>query len=273
MKMRLPLALLALVPVFACGELSEAVRDTIGAEGREDAQQAAASTQAGTLEAALLATLTATIPLDVPETDMAIAARTAGLAAFGPADCAQIVQTGAAITMTFTDCNGPYGISGVSGVANLTFAVEALNSVAVVFTATGLSLNGLTLTVNLSGEVAERDSARTWQLVSSSAANAGNGEVLARAGSFTMTRADDCVVIDGGWTTSIGTRNWATALSGLSRCGDVCPDAGTVVVTGGDADVEGSASAVTVTFNGTNDASWASSAGGLGQISLVCEGE
>ena len=78
-----------------------------------------------------------------------------------------------------------------------------------------------------------------------------------------------CATLDGQWSTKIGSANnsdtWSTGIAGYAQCKAHCPTSGTLTHTGGISKVT-----VTVTFDGSATAKWATSTGRAGTFGLLC---
>lgn len=266
---RLALLLPFALPLAACDE----VLDQIPQEENEEAARAADSTDLGSLEAALLAAATKDVVLGDDADAMAAESVDAAAGIFTPDTCIQAVAAGNTVTWTLDNCSGPYGLAKVSGVANLVWSIPAADSVGVSMTAANLKVNDATLAVNVTGEIRNGPSnSREYTLSSTGGGVTKNNLAVTRTGSFGMKATGSCITLDGNWTTTVGESLWVTAITGFQRCEDACPKAGTVVWTGGDAADEGASEgrAVTITFDGSDKAAWATASGRVGRARLAC---
>ncbi|MFH0900423.1 MAG: hypothetical protein V2A73_07320 [Pseudomonadota bacterium] len=91
-----------------------------------------------------------------------------------------------------------------------------------------------------------------------------HGNSLTRNGSYTLTWTQDCYTLEGSWSRSGAAGTATTAVSDYTRCKGLCPSAGTITHTG----VKGRT--VTVTFDGSDVASWSTSGGLSGTVNLLC---
>ena len=184
------------------------------------------------------------------------------------AGCASVALSGTTLTYTLSECTGRLGLVHVSGtlVAQLT---DGSDGVHIAVSGTGLRANRATLDLDATG-VLGSDGAKCKLVVSTNGSGTtARGNTFSRVGSYTVERdpATACVSLDGQWQLdlSIG-RTRSTTVTGLSRCADACPAAGgTIVHTG----LLGRTA--TVTFDGSDVASWTSSTGRSGTIDLACE--
>jgi hypothetical protein len=262
-----------LIAALGCDELSSNLDDYLPSEANEDAARAADSTDLGSLEAALLAATTEMVDLDATEEQMATEAAEAVDAVLEPAGCVEAVVAGATVTFTLNDCSGPYGLGGVSGVANLAFTVAGLGSVSVSLTAANIEVNNATLGVNVSGGLSANDDGNlVYELISTGGGTTADGLIVTRTGEFGMVLEGGCMTLNGGWTTTIGESAWATTITNFERCDATCPSSGTIVW--GGAELEGTDApegrGVTVTFDGDDTAAWATTGLDFGQTELAC---
>lgn len=270
---RLFTTLAVMSAALGCDELSSSLDDYLPTEANEDASRAADSTDLGSLESALLAATTEMVDLNAAEEQMATEAAEAVEAVFEPAGCVEAVVAGATVTYTLDGCSGPYGLVGVSGVANLAFTVAGLGSVAVSLTAANLEVNDATLAVNVSGGLSTNDDGNlVYELISTGGGTTADGLIVTRTGEFGMVLEGGCMTLNGGWTTTIGESAWATTITNFERCDATCPSSGTIVW--GGAPLEGTEApegrGVTVTFDGDDTAAWVTTSGNFGQTELAC---
>jgi hypothetical protein len=199
--------------------------------------------------------------------DLAAAAVAAGATRFQPAGCASVSASDTTLTYTLNECTGRLGLVHVSGtlVAQLT---DGSDGVHIAVSGTGLKANRATFDLNATA-VLSSDGGKCKLVVSTNGSGTtARGNTFSRVGTYTVERdsATACVSLDGQWQLdlSIG-RTRSTTATGLARCADACPAAGgTIVHTG----LLGRT--VTVTFDGSDVASWTSSTGRSGTIDLAC---
>lgn len=258
--------------VFGCGETLESLTDRLPTHDDDTIQLAVLGMHQGSLETALLAALAADVSIDAGESEMAEQAATRAREVFSPASCVEAVATGPAVSLLFRDCEGPFGISGLDGGANLAFAGEG-DSTAVILTSGSIDINGTSLGLNTTGLMSDNsEGERSWELQTSGAGISGRDPV-SRLGQF-MGRLDgDCLVLRGHWTATIGGAVYPTSFTGFTRCDNPCPSAGTMVLgeVGGSVDDDGRA--MTLTFVGTETVAWVSSDRRVGTTSLKCSGD
>jgi hypothetical protein len=199
--------------------------------------------------------------------DLTAAAIARGAARFQPAGCATVSASGTTLTYSFSECTGRLGLVHVSGplVAQLS---DGSDGVHIAVSGTGLRANRATLDLDATGLLGS-DGAKCKLVVNTNGrGTTARGNTFTRVGSYTVERdpASACVSLDGQWQLdlSIG-RTRSTTVTGLLRCADACPAAGgTIVHTG----LLGRTA--TVTFDGSDVASWTSSTGRSGTVELAC---
>jgi hypothetical protein len=275
------LSLIAALGTAACDEALDAALDTVATEN-EEAQNAVDSMQQGSLEAAVLASImdpvmiSADIPAMIAEAEAALATT------FTPADC--VTSTVAADTMNvvFQDCNGPYGLDGITGGANLSLNTATEAETQLNLAGAGLQVNGATIGLGVTGSATTNgDGNRAYDLITAGTGLTRDNTPVGRAGNFTMTVEGECLVMQGAWTFTIQTDVRAATFNNFKRCDTTCPDSGSMAWAGGEATSEDLASAVgglALTFvGGGNTVSWVQrNAGGgttPGVTRLVCEAQ
>jgi len=192
-----------------------------------------------------------------------------GAARFQPAGCATVSADGTTLTYTLTECTGRFGLAHVTGtlVATLT---DTSAGVDVSVTSTGLKVNRATLDLTATAVLTDVAGTRKLVVATHGAGVGPRGTSFTRDGSYTATHdpATACLSLDGQWALEgQGGRGRSTTVTGLQRCDGMCPAAGGQIVHTG---VRGRT--VTVTFDGSAQAEWSSSAGRTGTVELTCGG-
>ncbi|MFU8804726.1 MAG: hypothetical protein ACNA8W_13005 [Bradymonadaceae bacterium] len=252
---------------FGCGESLESLTDRLPAHDDDEIRLAVLGMQQGSLETALLVALAGEVSMNSGESAMASEAAAKAKDIFSPEDCVDAIATGPAVSLVFRECAGPFGIVGLDGGANLSFAGEG-DSAAVILTAGSLDVNGTSLALNVSGLMSENDeNVRSFEL-QTSGGGVADGEPITRVGQF-MARLDgDCLVLNGHWTATRGGTVFPTSFTGFKRCSNPCPTAGTMVL--GEAGVDSGERALTLTFVGTQTVAWVSTDQRVGTTTLQC---
>ena len=217
-------------------------------------------------EGALLAAMMPVASAAKPGTDPVAVAAEDVPTFWSPAGCATASRSGATVTYTLAGCTGPWGLLDVTGSIAVTY--EAIgDAVRADATATGLEVNGATL--DLAAEaIRSRIGALVEIAVTSHTEGVGAyGTTFTRDGDYVFgVEGTDCWALDGEWATTLGARAWTTTVADYGRCVASCPDAGATIT------FASAASSLTISFDGSDQASWTGSGGGGGAISLACGG-
>jgi hypothetical protein len=268
------LLVLSAASVAACGEdglpnPTDLIPDTENARAAEGVESAHSSS----LELALLAGLTRDVPIGEPA-DMAQEAQGLADGVFIPGSCVTAVAAANTVSYVLQDCSTSLGVAGVTGAASLVFESTTDGTARMIFTATGLQLNGRTLTSNITGEMSTNDqNARTWNSILSSVSTARNEQPQARAGTVLSTLEGECLVMNGSVSTEIERVVWSTTFQNLRRCEGACPAGGTVIYSSADLGEDPTApgiEAITFTFAGESRIAWVEHTGRPGFSSLSC---
>jgi len=205
--------------------------------------------------------------LTVAQIVQAISANAA--ARWNPAGCATVASSGDSVSITYADCSGPHGLVHVTGQLDLTIAITPGSEIQVTAAASGLQVNGATLDINASANYQVSATAHTLTVATDGTGTGPRGADIDHKGNYTVSwdPSTQCGSIDGSWSTDFSNGSASAVRSNdvdLSRCAAGCPT-GTVThdFLGGQT--------LTVTFNGTNEASWATSGGKSGSIALGCQ--
>jgi hypothetical protein len=200
---------------------------------------------------------------------------------FAPAGCGEAVADGTDVTFTLEGCTARYGLGvagklskahsrDITGVYDVSFSEAAgASTVAVDIAGNDVHVGDAVIDMDGTGTYSADGEERTLVLETDTTGISPRGYDLARQGSYTRTwdQATECRTLTGTWDTQVGNRAWETTVSGFSRCADGCPKAGGKITFHGKVrDIT-----VTVTFDGSNVASWESSRGGDGEVELDCE--
>src|SRR6185369_10169955 len=132
---------------------------------------------------------------------------------------------------------------------------------------TGLSINGATMNATSNATYTVNGSAKKLVVQTQGSGVGAFGTSITRNGSYTLSWDDAsmCGALDGAWSTMIGNDTWSTSISNYAQCKAHCPSSGTLSHTGGISKLT-----VTVTFDGSADARWATARGRSGTIALCC---
>ncbi|MGH7284373.1 MAG: hypothetical protein ACRELY_22830 [Polyangiaceae bacterium] len=223
------------------------------------------------------ATLTAAFTLGTgdfthPEASVAAAANVAGF--FAPQSCVT-TQTDAAnlaVNYTLLDCTGPWGLAKISGTLKVVYAAVT-GGISLDVTGTGLQFNAdaphhgsadlhATATVTASGSAREM----TWN--ASLTGTTARGNALSRTASWDMKWrvGESCIALDGSAEGAVADRTLKTEVDDYQRCADECPAAGGKITVDSEKDGE----QVTLSFDGSNVATFTGVDGKLTKIVLAC---
>jgi len=209
---------------------------------------------------------TALTALTVDQVAAKIAANVAGR--WQPSTCATVTQNGASVTITYNDCTGPRGLIHVTGELDLTVSISVAGVISVQGTATGLEVNKAVLDVDVNATLSTNGTMHTLAVTTVGSGTGPLGNDISHQGDYTVTwdSTTQCRTLMGHWATEL-TSSVATASRSndvnLSRCAGGCPT-GTMThhFLGGQS--------LTVTFDGSATASWSTSGGKSGTVTLSC---
>lgn len=227
------------------------------------------SDQTATESALMLATTSGTDGA-ATSNDAAVMAGAGAKTFWQPASCVTATQLNNVVTYKLSDCTGPYGLVHVTGSVAVTYTADAAGIHAAAVT-NGLLVNGATLNLNSQADYTVNGSAKKLVVSTNGGGTGAFGNSITRNGGYTLTWDDAsmCGTLDGSWSTKIGptgnSDTWSTSIAGYAQCKYHCPSSGTLSHTGGISKVT-----ITVTFDGSASAKWATSRGRSGTIALFC---
>lgn len=198
-------------------------------------------------------------------TDAQVAAKiAANVALRWPSGCAVATATGATVAITYTNCTGPRGLLHVTGELDLTVNVALTGVVSVHGTSTGLSVNNATLDIDTDATYGVTGTMHTLTVKTNGTGTGPRGNTIDHNGDYTIAwdTGSQCGSIAGQWSTAIGTASRSNEVN-LMRCAGSCPS-GTIAhkfLGGG---------SLTLTFDGSNVATWSASTGTTGSVQLGC---
>jgi hypothetical protein len=259
MQKRSWMVVMVSLSLVACGRGTEA-------DSADDADESATVSSA---ESALTAELSdeAAQPMSATPEALATSSATRIPNRFKPQGCAVATQSGATVTYVLTNCTGPYGLVKVSGTLVAVYSRASGGGVNVVITGTGLKANDATIDVNSTVVATQAAGVKKAQVTVNGNGTGPRGNTLTRKGSYTITfdTTTECVTVDGTWQTGTARLSGSTVVSGYKRCKGTCPAAGgTITHTSARNEV------VTLTYDGSAVAKWASTNGRSGTVNLQC---
>jgi len=173
------------------------------------------------------------------------------------------------ITVVLDDCTGPRGLVHVSGTIDLTVSVDASGVITVVGNSSDLKVNGANLSFMLTATYGVMGTTHTLAVQTQGTGTGPLGNEVDHNGNYTITwdTNSQCGSIDGQWSTefsnSVATASRSNDVN-LMRCAGGCPT-GTLEhkFLGGQS--------LTVTFDGSDVATWSTSGGKSGTVNLSCQ--
>jgi hypothetical protein len=200
--------------------------------------------------------------------DQLATAIAANITAKWPNACAQVSANGADITVVYNDCSGPRGLVHVTGTLDLTISVSLTGAISVHAAGTNIEVNQAVLDIDADGVYTVSGTQRTLAVTSKGTGTGPRGNEIDHSGNYTLSwdPSTTCGSIAGHWQTDLSNATNAIERSNdltLSKCLGACP---TGMLThhffGG--------ASVTVTFDGSANATWSASTGASGTVALAC---
>lgn len=184
-----------------------------------------------------------------------------------PSGCATATASGANVVITYDNCTGPRGLVHVTGELDLAITVNAVGSISVHGTSTGMQVNGATIDIDADAAYSVSGTAHSLAVTSNGTGVGPRGNTIDHDGTYTLTwdTGSECGSIDGHWQTEIGSLERSNDVD-LSACANKCPSGSlTHHYLGG--------ASLTVAFDGSATATWSTSLGGSGTVKLGCTAE
>jgi hypothetical protein len=228
------------------------------------ATDGAASSRSAQTESVTLAVVARAIPSTGSATAIVAAALRAAGGRFQPPTCfTEIVENDTVIDV-LDDCTGPRGLVHVTGTLTTDHTTDTAG-IHTNTTATALQIGRQTLDLDETTTTSVADGTRTVTVASTSSGTTALGHAISHEAEYTVAReiGTGCSSLDGSWTTTRAARTWTTTATGYLRCSHHCPT-GTLTHT------RPSGATTTITFDGTDVASYARSSGRSGTINLPC---
>ncbi len=259
--MRTLLLCLTFVSLLGCGRSAEL----------DDAEDGDESVSVTSTESALTSTLTDDLgqPMSATGEALAQAAESRIGSRLQPQGCVVATRAGNTVTYVFTDCTGPYGLVTLNGTLVAVYTPHAGGGVQAVVTGTAFRANAAVFDLNATVVATETSGVKRAQVTAQSEGTGPRGGAFTRDGAYTATYdpAAGCVTLDGAWQTKAGLRQASTVVAGYQRCKGSCPAAGGTIT-----HTTARGPAVTLTYDGSATASWATSGGRAGTLTLRCGG-
>jgi hypothetical protein len=202
----------------------------------------------------------------LPATGEQVAARiAANIATRWLGGCATVSATGGNVVVHYNDCTGPRGLIHVTGELDLTISVDASGTITVHATSSDLQVNRADLVIDATATYEVTGSEHTLTVSTNGSGTGPRGNAIEHQGNYTVEwdSTSMCGSLMGTWHTDLGALERANDVN-LTRCVNACPS-GTMThhFLGG--------ASLTVTFDGTNVATWSASTGASGTVNLLCQ--
>jgi len=182
---------------------------------------------------------------------------------------ATVSQSGNDITVTLNDCTGPRGLLHVTGTIDLVVTVDPSGVITVQGTATDLQVNSATLSFDSTATYGVIGTSHTLTVQSQGTGTGPRGTEIDHNGDYTISwdTASQCGSINGQWSTDFSTTTASASRSNMvdiSACVGGCPTGSLVHKFLGN-------QSLTITFDGSNVATWSLSTGKSGTVNLACQ--
>lgn len=261
----LPVFVLLGSSLFACARNSGTNVDSAeGALDSSDSVEAEGNLMSASVDGADMSALTA---LTGDQVAAHIAANAP--ARFTPAGCATATATGSDVKLTLNDCTGPRGLVHVTGELDLTASVSLSGVISVHASGSNIMVNRATLDIDSDATYTVNGTTHTLDVQTQGSGVGPLGNDVEHMGQYTITwdPSTQCHSIAGHWSTELSSSTASATRSNdvnLMRCAAGCPT-GTIThhFLGG--------ASLTITFDGSNVASWSASTGKSGTVNLACQ--
>lgn len=257
------LSLLPLIAIVACSSKTTST-DSSNDDGNE---AAAASAQASHLGEIVFSSVSSQDPT------AAAASASVGNGQLWPAGCATRTKDAnpRVVHIVFNDCTGPFGLAHLNGEMIVTFSAGANGALHSDHQSNGLTVNGKPITHSVSADITVSGATRniTWHGVWNRTNN--NGDTVAHTSdmAIVLDTAAHCRTGNGTAVTTVDAREVDSTIKDYKICRnpdgtDGCPS-GTVTHLH-----KLAGKSVSVTFDGTNQATITGPNGGTVKVGLVC---
>jgi len=173
-----------------------------------------------------------------------------------------VTQGASTVTLAFAGCTGPRGLREIDGKLTVDVTSAGGGAVELTGTAEDLQIGGATLDVDATATYAATSSGASLAVATHSAGVGPLGRSIEHDGEYTVTWTASCVAVRGAWSTEIGEARRSTTAE-LTRCLDQCPTGSLSRDTFG-------GRTITLSFDGTETATWMTSRGRSGTVQLAC---
>lgn len=183
---------------------------------------------------------------------------------FQPMGCLAAQRNGAAVTYTFTNCTGPYGLVNLNGTVTATFSNVTPTARTVAVTGE-LRANRFTLRPNASAQITYMGGTRLATVTLMGGGTSPRGTTWTHSGTYMSTWNGTCLGLSGRVSSAANGATVTMDVASFNRCRGGCPDAGgRVTVT------SSRGASVSVTYSGGATATLTGSRGRSATVSLYC---
>lgn len=261
---RLPtLTFVALTSLISLTSLAACHRGDDDLDGVETAVDSSTLSQAeGSLLASVIDGAGGQAALPATAADVASFIATHAPARYSPSGCVTATQAAASVTLAFAGCTGPRGLRQIDGTLAVNVTSVAGGAIALAGAAQGFQLGGSTLDIDASATYTATGASASLAVKTHTAGVGPLGRSIAHDGEYTVSWTATCVSVQGAWSTEIGEAGRSTTAA-VTRCLDACP-------TGSITRNTFRNRTITLSFDGTDTATWSTSGGRSGTVQLVC---
>ncbi|MGE0546002.1 MAG: hypothetical protein AB7O24_25660 [Kofleriaceae bacterium] len=183
---------------------------------------------------------------------------------WNPSGCATVQRNGLQLSIVYNNCTGPRGLVNVTGQLDLEVSLSLDGAIVVHASSADLMVNGAQLAMDANAEYRLGIAEHTLTVMTHSSGTGPRGNAIEHNGDYMIAwePAVQCAQIAGEWSTTVDERTRSHEVD-LRRCLNQCP-VGTIVQRF-DADAS-----LTVTFDGTDHASFMASTGATGTVAISC---
>lgn len=181
---------------------------------------------------------------------------------YSPSGCVTVTQSTSSVTLAFAGCTGPRGLRQLDGTLAVNITSAADGAIQLAGTAKGFQLGGSTLDIDATATYTTSGSSASLAVKTHTSGIGSLGRSIDHDGEYTVTWTATCVAVHGAWSTEIGEAGRSTTAD-VMRCLDQCP-------TGSISRNTFRNRTITLSFDGSDTATWSSSGGRSGTVQLVC---
>lgn len=181
---------------------------------------------------------------------------------YSPSGCVTVTQAAASVTLAFAGCTGPRGLRQIDGTLAVNVTSAAGGTIAMTAAAQDLQLGGSTLDIDAAATYTASAASASLAVTTHTTGVGPLGRSIVHDGEYTVSWTATCVGVQGAWSTEVGEAGRSTTAD-VMRCLDACP-------TGSITRNTFRNRTITLSFDGTDTASWSTSAGRSGTVQLVC---